>query len=439
MCYYALISGDTAYNSMITAAGTWLLARQVNNANDERYGLLKGGFDDNGEEIPWCSTENNVSAIQALQGLALLTTGTTSTNYTNATNLIIDRLKPLTTPNPSRPSLYHNNQNRYYQGVNDDGWALDCCTWAGSTAKNLLPSSGITPNRDQIATNCRSTASSNFLVTGISSFVGGVYGGYSLSGSVKGFKPFANSGDPSFVWTEGTLGFIHLCMLLGLDSIAIEYMDETIKLQNCKTGQNGVLYSTHRVTSQGTEFRIWESVVSSAWLYLLINNPFVLFPPLHTPLASISGNNIFYNSAIFTLNNAHPGTVTWEVTGPFSLSSAAGNSITVTKTDNAGKGVLIAKVNGYLVATANITAMATLAINGPSQISSGGYYSYYLPIISGATYSWSDGVYMTVASGRDNPDAFYSVQDYVTGHDYVGCTVTINGVEHYVSMMVYIS
>jgi len=291
MCYYALLSSDRSYDTMIINAGTWLLGRQVNNTSDLRHGLLMGGFED-GEEYKWCSTENNLSALQALQGLALLTTGVTSTNYTNAANLILDRLKP-TPVLSSQSSLYISSENRYRVGTTynkttgalgyNNGWALDCTTWAGATAKNLLPSIGISPNRDTIASNCRSTASSNFLVTGITS-LSGVYGGYSLSGTVKGFKPDDNgggTGTPLIVWSEGTLGYIHLCMLLGLDTEALTFMDETIKLQNCKSGQNGILYSTHRVSTPDNDFRVWESVVSSAWMYLLINNPDVFFkiPP----------------------------------------------------------------------------------------------------------------------------------------------------------------
>jgi len=307
MCYYALISGDSSYSSMINAAGTWLLGRQVNNINDKCHGLLKGGFDENGE-IQWCSTENNLSALQALQGLYSLTN---DSNYINAANLIIERLKP-TPVLSSQPSLYFGGQNRYYQGVNavklDDGLALDSTTWAGATAKNLLPDSGILPNRDTIASNCRSTAYSNFLVTGIST-LSGVYGGYSLNSAVKGFKPFANSGDPSFIWSEGTLGYIHLCLLLNENQAALDFMNETIEMQNCKAGQNGVLYSIYRITAQDTEFRVWESVVSSAWLYLLINNPKVLFPKLPFPV--ISGASFVGASGVTFSVSGAPSGYTW--------------------------------------------------------------------------------------------------------------------------------
>lgn len=56
------------------------------------------------------------------------------------------------------------------------------------------------------------------------------------------------------------------------------YIDETIKLQNCKGSNGGILYVTETYGTLPWEFHVWESVVSSAWLYLLIHCPDVLFP-----------------------------------------------------------------------------------------------------------------------------------------------------------------
>lgn len=286
MCYYALKSEDSSYNTMINKAGAWLLRRQVTSSADIRYGLLKGGFrylSGTLQEHTWCSTEHQCSVLQALYGLNALTY---NSSYLNAANIIIERLKPLTTPNPSRPSLFDDANNRYFEGIDiaglDNVWALDCTTWAGAAAKNLLPSSGITPSRDNIASYCRATANTKFLVTGKT--LSDPNGIYSFSGTLDGFKPYDNgsgTGTPSIVWSEGTLGYVYLCMLLGLNTDALNYMDETIKLQNCKSGQNGVLYSNAVVP----DFNVWESVCSSAWLYLLINNPDVLFKKIPDPIA----------------------------------------------------------------------------------------------------------------------------------------------------------
>ena len=47
-------------------------------------------------------------------------------------------------------------------------------------------------------------------------------------------------------------------------------MDECIKMQNVPNGSGGVLYVTGTYASLPWEFHVWESVVSSAWMYLLI-------------------------------------------------------------------------------------------------------------------------------------------------------------------------
>ena len=48
--------------------------------------------------------------------------------------------------------------------------------------------------------------------------------------------------------------------------------------KNCEGCTGGVIYVTETYASLPWEFHVWESVVSSAWLYLIINNPDVLFP-----------------------------------------------------------------------------------------------------------------------------------------------------------------
>ena len=86
------------------------------------------------------------------------------------------------------------------------------------------------------------------------------------------------AGAPDIVWSEGTLGYALLAYILGEEEECKKYIDETIKLQNCKGSSGGVLYVTETYGSLPWEFHAWESVVSSAWLYLMIHNPDVLFP-----------------------------------------------------------------------------------------------------------------------------------------------------------------
>lgn len=106
---------------------------------------------------------------------------------------------------------------------------------------------------------------------------------YSSSEQFAGFKPYSDKtpdyeGAPDIVWTEGTLGYAALALCVGEEDEAKKYVDECIALQNCEGCTGGVIYVTETYASLPWEFHVWESVVSSAWLYLIINNPDVLFP-----------------------------------------------------------------------------------------------------------------------------------------------------------------
>ena len=106
---------------------------------------------------------------------------------------------------------------------------------------------------------------------------------YQSFDTFSGFKPYSDltadyEGAPDIVWSEGTLGYVLLALILGNETEAYTYMDECIKLQNVPNGSGGVLYVTGTYASLPWEFHVWESVVSSAWMYLLIKNPSVLFP-----------------------------------------------------------------------------------------------------------------------------------------------------------------
>jgi len=106
---------------------------------------------------------------------------------------------------------------------------------------------------------------------------------YSSTDTFCGFKPYSDKtpdyeGAPDIIWTEGTLGYCLLAYILGNYEECKKYVDETIKLQNCQGSTGGVIYVTETYGSLPWEFHVWESVVSSSWLYLIINNPDVLFP-----------------------------------------------------------------------------------------------------------------------------------------------------------------
>ena len=278
-CYYTLESGDRDFAKMIKKSGDWLVSKQGTDSADPRYGLMTGGYgsynmDDysySGEEIEWCSVEHQCSALQALEGCSLVLK---NKKYKEAAELVRDRLFL---------KCYDRENGRFFQGVNggvpDKAWALDCTTWAGTLIFSVVHSS--------TAKACLKTAGDVYLTKNkkiIQSSKKDYYNtAYSDSGTFSGFKPYSDKtadyeGAPDLVWTEGTLGYSLLAYVLGDMDEAKKYVDECIKLQNCDGSTGGMIYTTATYGMLPWEFHVWESVVSSSWLYLMINNPDVLFP-----------------------------------------------------------------------------------------------------------------------------------------------------------------
>ena len=275
MCYYTLKTGDGQYLDMIRRAGDFLLTRLVTDKTDRRYGLLTGGYgsynmDDYSyieEEIEWCSTEHNCSSLQALSDLALVLG---DKKYKTAAAMVKRALFK---------TLYDEENARFYQGVSKDGvdgaWALDCCTWAGKTLLSII---GAQYSREIAGTvdKVYATNGKSIVVSTEKEHYNTRYSG----AAVDGMKPYAGgySDPPDIVWSEGTLGHICLLYAIGQREEADYYLNEMMKLQYCDGSTGGVLYVTETWASLPWEFHTWESVVSSAWLYILLKDPNALFP-----------------------------------------------------------------------------------------------------------------------------------------------------------------
>ena len=283
ICYAILQMGTFCdekhgFKKMLMKAGEWILSRQVTDTKDPRYGLLRGGYGAydseykySDVEIEWCSTEHQCSTLQALEGLSLVLN---DKKYKEAAELVRDQLFL---------KCYDESNGRFYQGINggkpDKAWALDCTTWAGSLIFSVV--------HTDTAKKCFHTARDVYLTENkqiIQSSDKEHYNmRYSSSEQFAGFKPYSDKtpdyeGAPDIVWTEGTLGYAALALCVGEEDEAKKYVDECIALQNCEGCTGGVIYVTETYASLPWEFHVWESVVSSAWLYLIINNPDVLFP-----------------------------------------------------------------------------------------------------------------------------------------------------------------
>lgn len=282
MSYYTIKTKDKTYFNVIKKAGEWLLEQKVTDETDPRYGFFKGGYGSyNGDydyvkgDIEWCSTEHQVSTLQALNGLYKLTEDDKYKSAAEKLHYNIIRI------------LYDYDENRFYQGIHKDGvdksWALDCVTWAGlSTLSD--DAFGV------FSSELIKTALSNYKVDNaklVTSEVKNRFNkDYSSELTFSGFKPYSDlgggySGSPDIVWSEGTLGFILLCMRAGENDLANKYLSEIEKLQTVNNDSGGILYSTATYGELPWEFHVWECVTSTSWLYLLKNNPDVLFPKMN--------------------------------------------------------------------------------------------------------------------------------------------------------------
>lgn len=282
MCYYTLKTGDRQYLPMIRKAGDWLLSRQITDEDDPRFGLLTGGYGSysTGDysyiagEIEWCSTEHNCSALQAMTDLSLVFG---EEQY----KIAAARMKKAIFE-----KLYDGESARFYQGIGTDGadsaWAVDCCTWAGKTLLSILEAH----KSRAVAKTARET----FLTSGKSIVVSTEEEHYNTrysGASVDGAKPYADgyNAPPDIVWSEGTLGYVSLLLALGERSEAEYYLNEMMKLQYCAGSTGGVLYVTETWAGLPWEFHAWESMVSSAWLYILLTDENALFPITAKPMA----------------------------------------------------------------------------------------------------------------------------------------------------------
>ncbi|MDR2910517.1 MAG: zinc-dependent metalloprotease [Bacteroidales bacterium] len=153
-------------------------------------------------------------------------------------------------------------------------------------------------------------------------------------------------------------------------------------------------------------------------------------------LVYISGTSEIYyngNKATYYLYNAPPGTVTWTVSGPLSLSSTTGSATIVTTTANSGSGTLTAKVNGEVVATQSIgVASPSLGpVTGPDAVYKGStYVSFQLMprTYPGLKYEWSAGSLVSASSNTASSEGLFNIpNDPYLDYDMVSCTVSVNG------------
>ena len=147
----------------------------------------------------------------------------------------------------------------------------------------------------------------------------------------------------------------------------------------------------------------------------------------------ISGPNaIYFSGTEYTLNNPPAGTITWGITGPFSLTAVANNSAKIKvvrfSSSSSSSGVLTAYVNNLPIASMSISGVSTY-ISGPNYLNWGNSYYFSLPYEAGAYYDWSLSSGPLYLSHNGQNGATFTV-DNGGGWDSgrIFCKVTLNGV-----------
>lgn len=105
---YGRVTGDHAFDDLAIDLGDWVLGRQ-----------LPSGSVDGGPDVGWVSTEHNVDAYFLLRDLGQLTGAARFADGAEAVkaSLLANHWNPV--------------QERFNQGIGDDGHALDLGSWGG--------------------------------------------------------------------------------------------------------------------------------------------------------------------------------------------------------------------------------------------------------------------------------------------------------------------
>ncbi|MDR2911008.1 MAG: S8 family serine peptidase [Bacteroidales bacterium] len=195
------------------------------------------------------------------------------------------------------------------------------------------------------------------------------------------------------------------------------------------------------VNSNLTRQQVTDAIINTANLYPSRNNEYGYglvnaSAAVNSIAPYISGSsNIYFsgNSETYYLYNIPPGTVTWSVSGPFTLSSTSSSTTRVTLTSSSGSGTLTAKVNGTVVATKPIggSSPSLGPVTGPDAVYKGStYVSFQLMprTYPGLKYEWSAGTLVSASSNTSSSEGLFNVPSNTNeDYDMIYCTVSVNG------------
>lgn len=266
-------TSDTSFDNTIKMGLEYLLREQINDSNDNRYGLLRLGWNvynqptyklDYLEQSP-CSVEHNVDAWQVF---SLAYAAFKDERYIKAADLVEKSLlnKALSV-----------DKTHFYQGVIinniDTLGALDCVTWGGLFAiasQNFAFINKFVDYLDLVYLKNESVqkeeGNSHLNLW------------YELPDIITGYKPYeySDSMQPEEIWIEGTLGAIAFFLRIGTLEMAkkgLNFLDNSIlKIMYNVSGptNKGLISITRAYNDWPWEFTIHPLTTNSAWLILVL-------------------------------------------------------------------------------------------------------------------------------------------------------------------------
>jgi len=245
----------------------------------------------------------------------------------------------------------------------------------------------------------------------------------------QGIVQHGSSGSPLFNPSKRIVGQLHG----NQNNICAQGNNDCFCNQQVPVGEYGKFdVSWDRAgASSANRLRDWLDPLGANPNYLDgINEPYISGPI-----------TLYYSGTEYTLNDPPAGTLTWGVTGDFTIIAVSGtNKARIVRTAYSTNGIITAYVNNTAVATFNISAMTTVLITGPNTVYAGqNDVAYQLPYEQGATYDWnSQGILSIVSNGFAT--SLFNVPVNASGfQDNIVCVVTLNGYfSHFYNMVVNI-
>jgi len=263
--YYEHNTGDDSYASVAKDALSWMDSVRNTNPAVDNYGSLRFCSGGSACTIPNAiSTEHNHDAYAAYRWRGIIDN---NTDYLNKAELVRQYLvNEMWAPSPDSNGPYH-NVGIFWRGYNESpnwGWCTDPQTWGILSLGTTGPSGeDFTLSLEWLYWNpYGSTRNQQDYNAGIT--------------DVDGFK--SCTGDPNYIWLEGTEGAAAAYYLAGQDTRGDYFHGQIGRVAS----PNGGIIHTFSETSPGTirwpdNFR-HNSIASTVWYYFNDEklNPFIL-------------------------------------------------------------------------------------------------------------------------------------------------------------------